>query len=73
MFDETTLRSDFEQFDTDKNGYIDQREFAALLEFLGIELTSQATATAFLAVDVNGNGRIELSEFRTWWSKYQED
>ena len=73
MIDEATLRSDFEQFDTDKNGYIDQNEFTALLDFLGIEFTSQQTAVAFLAIDVNGNARIEFGEFRAWWLKYQED
>lgn len=73
MTDEQTLRSDFDQFDADKNGHIDEAEFASLVEFLGIEFSSQQTATAFLAIDVNGNGRIEFGEFRSWWLKYQAD
>lgn len=73
MSDEQTLRNDFDQFDTDKNGYIDEEEFASLIEFLGIEFSKQQTATAFLAIDVNGNGRIEFGEFRSWWLKYQAD
>ena len=72
MTDDATLRSDFDQFDKDKNGFIDEEEFGALVDFLEINLSSSEKATAFLAIDINGNRRIEFSEFKAWWLKYQD-
>lgn len=71
MSDEASLREEFERFDGDKSGYIDEAEFAALVTSLGATLSRQKVAVAFLAIDINGNGRIEYGEFRAWWSKYQ--
>lgn len=69
MSDEATLKSEFERFDTDQNGYIDEGEFGALVKSLGVELSANAVAIAFLAIDVNNNGRIEFGEFSAWWKK----
>lgn len=73
MTDEATLRTDFEQFDTDKNGYIDLKEFTSLVDFLGIEFSEPQTSAAFVAIDADASGRIEFDEFRVWWLKYQEE
>ena len=72
MSDEATLRSDFEQFDTDKNGSIDRAEFASLLDFLGVEFSSKQIDVAFQAIDDDQSGNIEFEEFSEWWLKYQE-
>jgi Ca2+-binding EF-hand superfamily protein len=69
MSDEATLRTKFDKFDADNNGYIDESEFGALVNSLGIEMSAEKVAVAFLAVDVNGNGRIEFGEFSGWWGK----
>lgn len=71
MTDDANLQAEFERFDADKSGYIDENEFAALVSSLGSTLSRQKVAVAFLAIDINGNGRIEFGEFRSWWSKYQ--
>ena len=71
MTDESKLRAEFDRFDTDKNGYIDEGEFRELVKALGVDISSQAVATAYLAIDVNGNKRIEFGEFSAWWVKYQ--
>lgn len=70
MVDEGGLRAQFDKFDTDNNGYIDKDEFGALVKTLGIELSIEKVAVALLAIDVNGNGRIEFGEFSAWWTKY---
>ena len=61
------LRARFEAVDEDRNGKIDEREFAALLVTLGLGYTREQTAAAFNAIDVNGNGSIEFGEFAAWW------
>lgn len=71
MTDDATLRNDFDQFDADKNGHIDRAEFTSLIEFLGVELNNEQISTAFLAIDIDANGRIEFGEFKAWWLKYQ--
>lgn len=71
MSDEATLRTEFERFDTDGNGHIDEGEFSALVKALGVNFNADKARTAFLAIDVNGNERIEFGEFRAWWTKRQ--
>jgi Ca2+-binding EF-hand superfamily protein len=63
------LRAQFDRFDTDKSGSIDDDEFAALLVALGVNFTPERVLTAFLAIDVNGNRRIDFGEFKSWWTK----
>jgi Ca2+-binding EF-hand superfamily protein len=63
------LRPDFNRFDTDGNGIIDEDEFAALIAALGVEFTPEQTQVAFLAIDIDGNGRIDYREFRGWWNR----
>lgn len=63
------LRREFDRFDTDGNGAIDEEEFAALVAALGVKFSPEKVAVAFLAIDVNGNRRIDFGEFKTWWSK----
>lgn len=69
MSDDTDLHAQFNKFDADKNGHIDESEFSQLVRSLGVSLTPEKTAVAFLAIDVNGNGRIEFGEFSAWWRK----
>ncbi len=71
MSDDSSLRAEFERFDSDKNGHIDEGEFSALVQALGAHLSRTEAAVFFLALDVNGNRRIEFSEFATWWNKYR--
>jgi Ca2+-binding EF-hand superfamily protein len=66
---EAELRREFDHADTNKNGSIDEDEFAALVRTLGVTLTPEEVQIAFLAIDINGNGRIEFGEFKNWWGK----
>ncbi len=70
MSDDSVLRAEFQKFDTDGNGYIDEPEFGALVRALGADLSNVELAVAFLAVDVNGNRRVEFGEFAVWWKKH---
>lgn len=63
------LRQKFDAFDANGSGAIDADEFQALVRSLGVELSEEHLHTAFLAIDVNCNRRIDFGEFRTWWAK----
>ena len=62
------LRARFEAVDEDRNGKIDQREFAQLLDTLDVGFTREQSLTAFAAIDVDGSGAIEFGEFAEWWT-----
>lgn len=64
---EKELREAFDQFDQDKNGTIDRTEFEELIDSLDPGMTDEEKDVGFQAVDTNGNGRIEFSEFFSWW------
>jgi len=66
---EPELQAAFERFDRDRNGHIDEAEFAELVRSLGVEMTPEKVQVAFLAIDVNGNERIDYSEFAVWWGR----
>lgn len=58
----------FRAYDRDNSGSIDRREFARLLEALGMAVTEDELAVAVDAVDQNHSGKISWTEFRAWWS-----
>lgn len=70
MSDETHLQAQFEKFDADGSGYIDESEFAQVVKSLGASLSAEKIAVAFLAIDVNGSGRVRFGEFSAWWKKH---
>jgi calmodulin len=71
MSDESDLKAAFDKFDKDGSGFIDEAEFSALVKSLGVQLSPEKVGVAFLAIDVNGNGRIEFGEFSAWWKQRQ--
>ena len=58
----------FRTYDRDNSGSIDRREFARLLEALGMGITEEELAVAIDVVDQNHSGKISWPEFRAWWS-----
>lgn len=57
----------FAQADQDNDGQINFTEFKALVRELDEELSEQELRVGFTETDTNGNGRINIDEFRTWW------
>jgi Ca2+-binding EF-hand superfamily protein len=62
------LRDRFEGVDGDSNGTIEEAEFGRLLDALGVGYTEAQIHAAFTDIDRDANGKIELEEFRAWWS-----
>jgi Ca2+-binding EF-hand superfamily protein len=57
------LRSLFADADEDRNGYLNRREFQALLRTMGVRLTTSEASQLMSALDCNGDGRLSYIEF----------
>ncbi len=58
----------FARADHDHDGQIDFTEFRALVRELDDASMDDATLrVGFVETDVDGNGRINIDEFRAWW------
>lgn len=62
------LKDRFDGVDRDGDGAIDEAEFARLLDALGAGYSDPQVRAAFTDIDRDRTGRIELEEFRTWWT-----
>ena len=66
--DLTELRNSFARCDTDGDGWITPKEFAALLQTLDEDLSDDECLLAFEMTDSDGNGQINFDEFLGWWT-----
>jgi Ca2+-binding EF-hand superfamily protein len=71
MTESQTLKATFDRFDSDGDGTINEAEFIELLRALEFDASRQDAATAFSAIDVTSNQRIEFGEFAAWWASVQ--
>lgn len=62
------LRQSFDSCDSNGDGWIGAREFAALLQALDQELSEDECLLAFELADSDGDGSISFEEFMVWWS-----
>jgi hypothetical protein len=61
------VREIYDHYDRDKDGVISPREFARVLEALGMELEEHELKLALGEVDRDGSDTIEWDEFLAWW------
>ena len=71
LLNETNLKTAFDLFDRDKGGSIDAKEVAAILG-QGLKCDESVWEEIVREVDVNGDGQIDFSEFKTMMSKFVE-
>jgi Ca2+-binding EF-hand superfamily protein len=57
----------FARADADHDGQISFAEFRALVRELDDDTPDEALRIGFAETDVDGNGRINIDEFRDWW------
>lgn len=62
------LRRSFDTCDSNGDGRIVVKEFAALLQGLDEDLTPDECLLAFEATDSDGDGTISFEEFVGWWT-----
>jgi Ca2+-binding EF-hand superfamily protein len=57
----------FARADADHDGQIAFGEFRVLVRELDGEMTDDELRIGFGETDADGNGRINIDEFRAWW------
>jgi Ca2+-binding EF-hand superfamily protein len=57
----------FEACDTDSDGRVSCAEFEGLVQSIGSPLAAGQSRSEFLYIDTDGNGLIDLAEFKRWW------
>lgn len=72
IHDDQDLAKKFKEFDKDNNGFLDNKELAALCQSLGTNLTIHELESAILILDSNGDGKISYNEFVDWWNGKQD-
>jgi Ca2+-binding EF-hand superfamily protein len=66
------IRQAFDQFDTDKSGYLEVSELGALSSQLGEELEGDELEEAMRALDSSGDSKVDFAEFIAWWQEDDE-
>lgn len=61
------LCAEFEACDADADGRVSSAEFESLLQLVGSQLSAEKRRSEFLRIDTDGNGLIDLAEFKRWW------
>lgn len=61
------IKEEFDFFDGDKNGQIDQDEFFELLKALSPKTKKEQAAEGFDLIDENHDNFIDFDEFLAWW------
>ncbi|MET1255493.1 EF-hand domain-containing protein [Aliikangiella maris] len=61
------IKENFDFFDSDNNGQIDEAEFVKLLKVISPQSTVEQGEKGFAIVDENRDGHIDLEEFIAWW------
>jgi Ca2+-binding EF-hand superfamily protein len=61
------LCAQFGVCDTDADGRLTYVEFEVLLQSVGSQLPAVRSREEFSRIDTDGNGLIDLSEFKHWW------
>merc|ERR1719262_517085 len=68
------VKRDFDRFDENKNGVIDQQEFrnllVSILKIKERDLSANRVSRFFKEVDLDGNGAVDFAEFTKWYLKY---
>eukprot|EP01033_Poteriospumella_lacustris_P013366 gene13366-9570_t len=67
MRSEAQVTSRFMEFDKDNSGTLETKELASLCKSLGSPLTLNELESAIFILDKNGDGKIELNEFLSFW------
>jgi Ca2+-binding EF-hand superfamily protein len=63
----SSIKTIFNQFDSDKDGYINRTELCKLATALNDPLTRAELEDFFMKIDTDNDGKITWNEFITYW------
>ncbi len=63
------IRENFNFFDRDDNGMIDDKEFSELLLTIEPRAQKDEIENGFKEVDTDSDGSIDFPEFLAWWNQ----
>ena len=69
--EEENLLSVFNEYDANRDGFIEIEEFRRILNMLGEQPSEEILLLEFAAVDDNDDGKVDFEEFREWWLDYK--
>ena len=68
--DEEKLWDKFVQYDTDRDDYLEQQDFAELVHDIGLNLDNNEHIAAFATIDADDDGKISFADLKSWWSGF---
>lgn len=68
----TNIEELFNAIDTDGSRFLDRAEVGELASTLGISLSEEELEAAFKQMDENGNDRVDLQEFESWFENAKD-
>lgn len=63
------VEDNFKFFDSDNNGFIDEKEFEQLMKIIEPRARTEEIEKGFNIVDEDGDGFIDFAEFLQWWKQ----
>jgi Ca2+-binding EF-hand superfamily protein len=64
------LKAFFNEYDVDKDGALNVKEFAILVSNLGVDVNYHELVACFNAMDKNDDELITYNEFNNWWTEW---
>lgn len=65
--EKVNVNSMFEKMDTDKSGFLEENELAAVIAEMGVEMSGSDVRNMMTDIDFNKDGKISPEEFHMWW------
>jgi len=67
---EEILWEKFNEYDKDKDDYLEQADFAELVNDMGLSLDHNEHIAAFSTIDVDDDQKISFKDLKNWWSGF---
>lgn len=68
--DEEKLWEKFVQYDTDRDDFLEQADFAQLVYDMGLNLDNNEHVAAFATIDADDDQKISYGDLKSWWSGF---
>ena len=73
LYSEDTLKSKFDEADTDGKGSLAFEQFVLLCQSLGMDLNRRESDAAFVHIDKSSDELLTYDEFAGWWNSWTDN